>query len=82
MATHSSILAGKIPWTEEPGYRPWGLQLDTTERLSAHACAHTHTHASRLLHPTTAEYTFFSKAHLEQTPISTTFCPENTPCQI
>ena len=24
MATHSSILAGKIPWTEKPaGYRPW-----------------------------------------------------------
>ena len=36
MANHSSILAWKIPWTEEPGglqtmgYR----QLDTTERLS------------------------------------------------
>ena len=26
MATHSSILAWKIPWTEEPGgmYHPWG----------------------------------------------------------
>ena len=36
MAVHSSILAWKIPWTEEPG----GLQsmgskeLDTTERLN------------------------------------------------
>ena len=33
MAAHSSILAWRIPWTEEPG----GLQslgLDTTERLS------------------------------------------------
>ena len=33
MATHSSILAWKIPWTEEPGglYSPWGLkELDTT----------------------------------------------------
>ena len=36
MATHSSILAWRIPWTEEPG----GLQsmgsheLDMTERLS------------------------------------------------
>ena len=32
MAIHSSILAWRIPWTEEPG----GLQskeLDTTERL-------------------------------------------------
>ena len=24
MATHSSILAGKIQWTEEPGYSPKG----------------------------------------------------------
>ena len=45
MATHSSILAWKIPWTEEPG----GLQymgsqeLYTTERLT-HTHTHTHTH--------------------------------------
>ena len=35
MATHSSTLAQKIPWTEEPGvgYCPWGCkELDTTER--------------------------------------------------
>ena len=38
MATHSSILAWRIPWTEEPG----GLQSvgsqesDMTERLSMH----------------------------------------------
>ena len=32
MATHSSILAWRIPWTEEPGRLPFmGLQkLDTT----------------------------------------------------
>ena len=37
MATHSSILACKIPWTEEPGgYSPWGLkELDTIELLSS-----------------------------------------------
>ena len=30
MATHSSILAGKIPWTEEPGeYNPWGQKGQT-----------------------------------------------------
>ena len=30
MATHSSILAGKIPWTEEPGgYNPWGQKSQT-----------------------------------------------------
>ena len=32
MAPHSSTLAWKIPWTEEPGR--WGL--DTTERLHFH----------------------------------------------
>ena len=38
MATHSSILAWKIPWTEEPvGYSPWGhKKSDTTERLHFH----------------------------------------------
>ena len=35
MATHSSILARKIPWTEEPG----GLQS-----TGVHARTHTHTH--------------------------------------
>ena len=30
MATHSSILAWKIPWTEEPG----GLRQDATESLT------------------------------------------------
>ena len=28
MATHSSILACKIPWTAEPvGYHPWGCRV-------------------------------------------------------
>ena len=32
MATHSSFLAWRIPWTEEPG-RLWDLEeLDMTER--------------------------------------------------
>ncbi len=35
MATHSSFLAWRIPWTEEPAYSPGGRkELDTTERLS------------------------------------------------
>ena len=47
MATHFSILAWKIPWTEDPGegYSPWGhreldnspwgrKEPDTTERLT------------------------------------------------
>ena len=31
MATHSSILAWEIPWTDKPGsYSPWGhKELDT-----------------------------------------------------
>ena len=36
MATHSSILAWRIPQTEEPGrlYSPWGCkESDTTEQL-------------------------------------------------
>ena len=37
MATHSSILVWRIPWTEEPGgLQSMGSQeLDTTERLWA-----------------------------------------------
>ena len=34
MATHSSVLARRIPWTEEPGelYSPWDRkESDTTE---------------------------------------------------
>ena len=36
IATHSSILAWKIPWTEEPGrYSPWGhKESDMTEQLT------------------------------------------------
>ena len=36
MATHSSILAWRIPWTGEPGgYSPWDhKESDTTERLT------------------------------------------------
>ena len=35
MATHSSVLTWKIPWTEESGsYSPWGhKELDKTEQL-------------------------------------------------
>ena len=48
MATHCSIPAWKIPWTEEPR----GLVhrvANSWRPLSVHmrACAHTHTHTSR-----------------------------------
>ena len=39
MATHSSTLAWKIPWTEELGrlYSPWDRkESDTAERLHFH----------------------------------------------
>ena len=38
MAPHSSTLAWKIPWTEEPGglQSMGSLELDTTERLHLH----------------------------------------------
>ena len=46
MATHSSILAWRIPWTEEPGgYGSRGCkELDVTEQL-------THTHIKHLGQP-------------------------------
>ena len=32
IATHSTILAWRIPWPEETGYSPWGhKESDTTE---------------------------------------------------
>ena len=36
VATQSSILAWRIPWTEEPGgHGPWGRkELDTTEQVT------------------------------------------------
>ena len=41
MAAHSSILAWKIPWTEEPGYSPWGhRELETIEWLSIQGLQH------------------------------------------
>ena len=48
MATHSSILVWRIPWTEEPG----GLQFMKLQRAghdwSDSACMHAHTHTRYL----------------------------------
>ena len=47
MATGTTVLAWRVPWTEEPG----GLQsmslkeLDMTEWVCMCACTHTHTHS-------------------------------------
>ena len=55
MATHSSILARRIPWTEEPG----GLQskgckeLDMTEATEH---THIHTHTEFIYFPEVSEY--------------------------
>ena len=40
MATHSGILAWKIPWTEEPGWLQFmgSQESDTTERLTLSLC--------------------------------------------
>ena len=60
-ATHSSILAWRIPWTEEPGgLHSIGSQrvrhdwaTNTHECLHAHTHTHTHTHTHKLkLRPT------------------------------
>ena len=45
IATHSSILAWKIPWTEEPG----GLEPRGSQRVR-HDWAHTHTHTHTHTH--------------------------------
>ena len=43
MATHSSILAWKIPWTEEPGgLQSHGVAKSQTEQLNKHACLISH----------------------------------------
>ena len=46
MAIHSSILAWRIPWTEEPGRLPStrSQESDTTERLNTYPYAHGTTH--------------------------------------
>ena len=52
MATHSSILARKIPWTEEPGglqsmgvTKSWAQLKWLSTRVYTHTHTHTHTHA-------------------------------------
>ena len=49
MTTHSSILAGKVLWTEEVGYSPWGHKETQPKRLSTQ-CVHTHTHTHIYTH--------------------------------
>ena len=49
MATQSSMLAGKIPWTERPGrLQSLGLQR-VVHDLATEECTHTYTHTHVLL---------------------------------
>ena len=43
MATHSSILAWRIPWTEEPGGLVHGVTESETTEVTSHTHTHTHT---------------------------------------
>ena len=43
MATHSRILAWRIPWTDQPG----GLQSMSCKELGTTQCIHTHTHTQK-----------------------------------
>ena len=49
MATHSNILAWRIPWAEEPGglYSPWGCKESDMTEATKNAC----THNTICLHP-------------------------------
>ena len=42
MATHSSILAWRFPWTEEPGglYSPWGHTTEQLTHKNKPSCRH------------------------------------------
>ena len=57
MATHSSILARRIPWTEEPG----GLQSMGSQRVR-HKSAYTGRHAQRQILPRQSALVLSSKS--------------------
>ena len=42
LATHSKILAWRIPWAGEPGklYTPWGHKESDVTEATEHACMH------------------------------------------
>ena len=62
MATHSSIFAWEIPWTEEPGGLHSGIaKSDTTERLGEELTGHLSFPRSRL---TTEEFIQTLSGHL------------------
>ena len=61
LATHSSILAWKIPWTEEPGrLQSMGLQRVGHDRVTKHARMHIHAHTHTDTHPHTQTHTLIN----------------------
>ena len=42
MATHSSILAWRIPWTEDPGGPVHRVEKSQTRQMTWHVHMHTH----------------------------------------
>ena len=71
MAPHSSILAWRIPWTEESGgHSPWGRkESDTTERLTQ-----THTHVEAEYCPLTVSQ---SSTEKDIFPLNSSHAPWN-----
>ena len=61
MATHSSILAWRIPWTERlPGFSSWGrTELDMTEQLTTFTFISLSIIFSRFIHVITCQNFFF-----------------------
>ena len=54
MKNHSSILAWRIPWTEEPcGLQSMGLQRVRLDCATEHIHTHTHTHTHTCTHTDT-----------------------------
>ena len=64
MATHSTILAWEIPWTEKPGKLQFmGLQKSWTQ-LNTHTHTHTHTSARDTESESEATYVVTLKGNL------------------
>ena len=82
MTAHSSILARRIPWTEEPGGRQWDRAIqssDTQMHTHRHMCVQTasikntqmckHTHMNRGCHlHTHHRYTCCPRADSQKPP--------------
>ena len=74
MATHSSIVAWNIPWTEEPGgSSSWACkESDTTEHRGTHTHTHTHTHITPRL--SERQNTLLCLKHLQEAQFNLCFC--------